>query len=205
MLKIYVRYSDTLSNNEHGKCVIITCMLCQQISPKRRYGNVNLTSLCYVTNSVYLVAVNTIGPGPSTGFSSRGGQAPEGGAKNQKGCHIFKIQHWQYVATGGPNFKWGAPSSNGGGRAPLPPSLAMALHRPLLSIRICRGYTIEQSPRASPDLCTPLTPWHDRLNGQWTTSWSTFHYSTPHSQGAGETTLFCASRNENVRHRYGDG
>ena len=52
--------------------------------------------------------------GPSPGFSSRGGQKPERGAKNQKGGHIFKIQCWMYAATGGPNVKWGAPISNGG-------------------------------------------------------------------------------------------
>ena len=26
-----------------------------------------------------------------------------GGAKNQKGGHIFEIHYWMYVATGGPN------------------------------------------------------------------------------------------------------
>jgi len=43
-----------------------------------------------------------------------------GRAKNQKegsitrrGGHIFKIHHWMYAATGGPNVKWGAPISNG--------------------------------------------------------------------------------------------
>jgi len=28
-----------------------------------------------------------------------------GGAINQKGGHIFKIQYWMYAATGGPNLK----------------------------------------------------------------------------------------------------
>ena len=45
--------------------------------------------------------------GPSQGFSSRGGQKPEGVAKNQKGGHIFKIQYWIYAATGWPKVKWG--------------------------------------------------------------------------------------------------
>ena len=44
-------------------------------------------------------------PGPSPGFSSRGGQKTKRGAQNQKGGHIFKIQYWMYVATGGPNVK----------------------------------------------------------------------------------------------------
>jgi len=51
-----------------------------------------------------------------------------GGAKKQKEVpktrregHIFKIQYWMYAATEGPNVKWGAPISNGGGRAPLAP------------------------------------------------------------------------------------
>jgi len=41
--------------------------------------------------------------GPPPGFSSRGEKT--GGAKIQKGGHIFKIQYWLYVATGGPNVK----------------------------------------------------------------------------------------------------
>jgi len=49
-----------------------------------------------------------VGAGPSPGFSSSGGQKPEGE-------HIFKIQYWIYAATGGPNVKWGAPISNGDG------------------------------------------------------------------------------------------
>jgi len=44
--------------------------------------------------------------GPSPGFSSRGGKKTEG-AKNQKWGHILKIQYWMYVATKGPNVKWG--------------------------------------------------------------------------------------------------
>jgi len=56
------------------------------------------------------------------GFSSRGGQKPKGGAKNQKGVHILKIQYWIYVATGGPNVKWGAPISNGGAGHHWPPA-----------------------------------------------------------------------------------
>jgi len=30
----------------------------------------------------------------------------DGGAENQKGGQIFKIQYWMYAATGGPNVKW---------------------------------------------------------------------------------------------------
>jgi len=57
--------------------------------------------------------------GPSPRFRSRGD-------KNQKGCHIFKMQYWMYVATGakremgGTDFKWG-------GLALLPPPQATAL------------------------------------------------------------------------------
>jgi len=36
-----------------------------------------------------------------------GGQKPEGGAKNQKRGHIFKILYWMYAATRGENVKWG--------------------------------------------------------------------------------------------------
>ena len=36
----------------------------------------------------------------------QGGQKPGGGAKNQKGGHIFEIQYWMYAATRGPNVKW---------------------------------------------------------------------------------------------------
>jgi len=65
--------------------------------------------------------VSQMRAGPSPGFSSRGGQKPAGGAKSQKGGHIFKMQYWMYAATGGPNVKWG-------GRAPLAPPLATALN-----------------------------------------------------------------------------
>jgi len=47
--------------------------------------------------------------GPSPGFSSRGGQKPEGGG------HIFKMQYWMYAATGGPNVKWGGTDFKWGG------------------------------------------------------------------------------------------
>jgi len=56
--------------------------------------------------------------GPKT---RRRGQKLEGGAKNQKGGHIFKIHYWMYVATRGPNVKWGGTDFKLGGRAPLPP------------------------------------------------------------------------------------
>jgi len=44
-----------------------------------------------------------------------------GGAKKQKGEHIFKIQYWMYAATGGPNVKWGGTDFKWEGRAPLAP------------------------------------------------------------------------------------
>jgi len=52
--------------------------------------------------------------GPSPGFSSREG-------------HIFKMQCWMYVATGGPKVKWGGTDFKWGGQAPLPPPLATAV------------------------------------------------------------------------------
>ena len=65
--------------------------------------------------------------GPSPGFSSRGGQKPEGGAKRQKGDHIFKIQYWMYAATGGPNVKWGDTNFKWAEPDTTAPSLATAL------------------------------------------------------------------------------
>ena len=66
-------------------------------------------------------------------LAAGGGQKPEEGAKNQKegpktrrGGHIFKIQYWMYVATGGPNVKWGGTHFKWGVRAPLAPPLATA-------------------------------------------------------------------------------
>jgi len=38
----------------------IICMLCQQTSPKRLFANVNVSSNCDVTNSVYPVTMTTI-------------------------------------------------------------------------------------------------------------------------------------------------
>jgi len=49
------------------------------------------------------------------------GQEPEGGAKNRKGGHIFKILYWMYAAPRGPNVKWGAQCSNGGAGNNCPP------------------------------------------------------------------------------------
>jgi len=49
------------------------------------------------------------------------GGETEGGAKNHKGGHIFKIQYWMYDATEGPNVKWGYTDCKWGGRAPLAP------------------------------------------------------------------------------------
>jgi len=60
--------------------------------------------------------------GPSPGINSRGGQKPEGRARNQKGGHILKIQYWMYAETGGPNEKWGSPISNGGAGHHWPPA-----------------------------------------------------------------------------------
>ena len=54
-----------------------------------------------------------------------------GGAKNQKGGHIFKTQYWMYAATDGPIVKWGHQFQMGG-RAPLPPHW----RRPCLLYRI---------------------------------------------------------------------
>jgi len=53
-----------------------------------------------------------------------------GGAKNQKGSHIFKILYWMYAATRGPNVKWGVTDFKWGGRAPLAPPLVTARELP---------------------------------------------------------------------------
>jgi len=34
-------------------------------------------------------------------------------AKTRRGGHIFKIQYWMFVATGGPNVKRGGPGTTG--------------------------------------------------------------------------------------------
>jgi len=65
--------------------------------------------------------------GPSPGYSSRGGQKPKRGAKNQKGGHIFKTQYWIYAATGGQNVKLGGTDFKWEEQAPLAPPLATAL------------------------------------------------------------------------------
>ena len=83
-------------------------------------------------------------PDPSPGFSSRGEP------KTRRGGHIFKIQYWIYVATGGPNVKWGGTDFKCGGRAPLPPPLATTLcisHSPFnvgnASLFVClHGYAV---------------------------------------------------------------
>jgi len=58
-----------------------------------------LVSVLQVTKPLYVRLQGAPQAGLSPGFTSRG-------AKNQKGGHIFKIQYWMYVATGGPNVKW---------------------------------------------------------------------------------------------------
>jgi len=80
----------------------------------------------YLSSLGFLFVIET---GPSPGYSSRGSQKPEGGAKNQKGGPHFKntvlnVCNNQGVKRemGGTDFKWG-------GRAPLAPSLATALDR----------------------------------------------------------------------------
>jgi len=47
-------------------------------------------------------------------YQARRQDLAAGGTKNQKGDHIFKIQYWMYVATGGPNVKWGHRYQMGG-------------------------------------------------------------------------------------------
>jgi len=43
------------------RCSGVTEYACQQISPKRWFANVNVTSFCDVTNSAYAVAMTTAG------------------------------------------------------------------------------------------------------------------------------------------------
>jgi len=47
-----------------------------------------------------VVLLTALATGPSPVFSSRGGKNQEG-PKARRGGHIFKIQYWMYVATGG--------------------------------------------------------------------------------------------------------
>ena len=56
---------------------------------------------CEIISADDTASGEAVRSGPSPGFSSRGGQNPEGGAH-------FKIQYWMYVTTGGPNVKWGS-------------------------------------------------------------------------------------------------
>jgi len=79
------------------------------------------TTAMYVSSSSFMYLRIPCYSGPSPGFSSRWGQKPYGGAKNQRGGHIFKIQYWMYATTGGPNVKWGSPISNVGARHHWPP------------------------------------------------------------------------------------
>jgi len=65
-------------------------------------------------------------PGPSPGFSSRGGQKPEGGAKNQKEGPHFKNTVLDVCSNRWAKREIWAPISNGG-RAPLAPPLATSL------------------------------------------------------------------------------
>jgi len=79
--------------------------------------------------------ISSLVAGPSPRFSSRGSQKPDGGAKKQKGGHIFKIQYWMYAATGVPNVKWGVHRFQMGGGHHWPP----AGDGPVwLNIRNCR-------------------------------------------------------------------
>ena len=65
-------------------------------------------------------------PVPSPGLAEGRAKNQKEGPKTRRGCHTFKIQYWMYVATGGPNVKWGGTDFKWEGRAPLAP-LATAL------------------------------------------------------------------------------
>ena len=52
------RCTTTTKSNETARRII--CMLCQQTSPKRWFANMNITSNCTVTNSVYTVPIGTL-------------------------------------------------------------------------------------------------------------------------------------------------
>jgi len=81
---------------------------------------VDVRKLCLITRPVVRIL-------------QQGDQKPEGGAKNQKGDRIFKIQYWMYAATGGPNVKWEGTDFKLGGRAPLAPPVATTLLITLIS------------------------------------------------------------------------
>jgi len=56
MIIAVTHYTTT---SKERACKII-CMLCQQTSPKRWFANVNMTSYCDITNSLYPVTMTTI-------------------------------------------------------------------------------------------------------------------------------------------------
>jgi len=103
-------------------------------------------------------------PGPSPGCSSRRGQKPERGAKNQKGGHIFKIQYWMYAATGGPNLKWVGHRFQMGGAGHHRSPLATALPYTLPRRRQCELLPFGDIPKESTfHISSPKRPSPKRL------------------------------------------
>jgi len=53
-------------------------------------------------------------------LAARGTKNQKEGPKTRRGGHILKTLYWMYAAARGPNVKWGAQISNGGGHHWLP-------------------------------------------------------------------------------------
>ena len=56
---MFITVTHCATTNKESACRII-CMLCQQTLSNRWFANVNMTSYCGVTNSVYWVTMTTI-------------------------------------------------------------------------------------------------------------------------------------------------
>jgi len=56
VLIVYIQCNDT--QNTESVCRRI-CIMCQQTSPKRWFGNLNITSNCDVTNSAHQMQITT--------------------------------------------------------------------------------------------------------------------------------------------------
>jgi len=56
---MFITVTHCSTTSKEGVCRIV-CMLCQQTLPKLWFANVNMTSYCDVTNSVYPVTMTTI-------------------------------------------------------------------------------------------------------------------------------------------------
>jgi len=110
---------QSTANDKKKHCWWLLLLSAQPKYSSKSAEQILLSPTIHPIEKTFLIASNDFKKlpchsGPSPGFSSRVGQKTDGGAKNYKRGHIFKIQYWMYAATGGPNVKWGAPISYGG-------------------------------------------------------------------------------------------